>query len=104
MIVRRNATNRFVAKPAIYVLEISDRPILAFEAASTREAREVAREPWLRADLIRLRSNAKPLWDGKARLVTGPAAGEHLIEVKAALEAAKAGEDIAIVYLVQLDR
>ena len=104
MIVRRNTTNRFVARPAVYVLEIGDRPILAFEATSAREAREVTKEPWLRKDLLRLHSNGKPLWDGKARLVTGLAEGEHLIEVKAALQAARAGEHLAMVYLVQLDR
>jgi hypothetical protein len=103
MVVRRNTTNRFVATPAVYVLEIGDRPILAFQATSVREAREVLKEPWLREDLVRLRSNGTPLWDGAARMETGPAVGEHLAEVQAALENAPSGEDMAIVYLVRLD-
>ena len=103
MIVRRNTANRFVARPAVYVLEIRDRPILAFAATSAREAREVIRERWLRDDLTRLRSDGTPLWDGEARLETGRAVGEHLAEVQAALENAASGEDIPIIYLVRLD-
>ena len=43
---------RFVAKPAIVVLEIDQRPILAIEAISAREEQELAKEHWLPADLI----------------------------------------------------
>ena len=51
----------------------------------------------------RLQSNGKPLWDGKARLRIGPAAGDQETEVKSAIEAATDDDELAIVYLVPLD-
>ena len=88
--------------PTVFVLEINQRPILAFEAISAREAQELTKEQWLRADLKRLRSDGKPLWDNKARLRIGPAIGEQVAEVKSVIEAAT-DDELAIVYLVPLN-
>src|SRR4051794_33372332 len=94
---------RFVAKPTIFVLEIDQRPILAFEATSAREAQQLSKERWLQDDLKRLRSDGQPLWDGKARLSIGPAAGEHVSDVKEAIAASSDSGELAIIYLVLLD-
>ena len=98
-----HSPRRFVANPSVFVLEIDQRPILAFEAISAREAQELAKEHWLRADLKGLHSDGKPLWDGKVRLRIGPAFGEQVAEVKSAIEAATDDGELAIVYLVPLD-
>ena len=45
---------RYVPTPTVFVLEIDQRPILAFEARSAREAQELTKEEWLRDDLRRL--------------------------------------------------
>ena len=102
MIVTRK-TSPFIPRPVVYVLEINERPILAFEAMSGRDARELIHEPWLRLDLKRLRSNGAPLWDGKARLQVGVAVGAQVDEVRSLLRAELKGTDLAIVYLTPLD-
>ena len=73
--------NRYVAKPVVFVLEIEQRPVVAFEAVSAREARELAKERWLQDHLKRLRSNGRPLW----RKFSAPnrwAIGEQVDEVR----------------------
>jgi hypothetical protein len=94
---------RYVPTPTVFVLEIDQRPILAFEATSAREAQELSKEQWLLDDLKRLRSDGEPLWDGKARIRIGPAAGEQVSEVKAAIGARASGSELAIIYLLPLD-
>jgi hypothetical protein len=94
---------RYVPTPTVFVLEIDQRPILAFEATSAREAQELSKEQWLLDDLKRLRSDGEPLWDGKARIRIGPAAGEQVSEVKAAIGARASGSELTIIYLLPLD-
>lgn len=77
--------------------------ILAFQAISIGEAREVIKETWLRDDLQRLRSEGSPLWDGKAKLRVGLAMGQQVAEVKAMLREKPKGSDLTIVYLVSLE-
>jgi hypothetical protein len=36
--------------PAIFTIDISDTPVLTFEAQNLREAREVCHEHWLKED------------------------------------------------------
>jgi hypothetical protein len=102
MIVTRK-TSSFVPRPVVYVLEVNKRPILAFEALTGRDAKQLIHEAWLRQDLKRLRSNGRPLWDGKARLRVGVAVGAQVSEVKALLREASKGTELAIVYLTPLD-
>jgi hypothetical protein len=99
-----NMANRYVPTPAVFVLEIEQRPVVAFEAISAREARELVKERWLQDDLKGLRSNGQPLWNGKSRLRIGPAVGEQLDEVRTAIRFVSAEDELAIVYLVPLDR
>ena len=103
MIVRRRASS-YVPKPVTFVLEVENRPVLAFEALSNRDAKEILRESWLHDDLKRLRSNGQPLWDGQAKLRVGVAVGEQVKEVEVILRAAPEASETAIVYLVPLDQ
>ncbi len=103
MIVTRRASS-YVPKPVIFVLEIENRPVLAFEALSNRDAKEIIRESWFHDDLKRARSNGKPLWDGEAKLRVGVAVGEQVKEIEVLLRAEPDDSEIAIVYLVSLDQ
>ena len=98
----RKPPNRFIPQPVVFVLEIEGRPILAFEATSAREAKELLKERWLLDDLLSHRTDGIPLWNGKERLRTGIAIGEQLAEVKAALKRIE-NQELPIVYLVALD-
>jgi len=96
-------TPRYVAQPAVFVLETGNRAILAFEATSLREARELAKEQWLLDDLKRLRSDGAPLWDGISAIRIGAAVGDHVAPVRAELRGKQTVAELAIVYLVPLD-
>ena len=49
----------------IFVLEIKGIAVLAFEADNMDDARAFARDAGEREDLMELRSNGAPLWNGK---------------------------------------
>jgi hypothetical protein len=51
-----------------FTLLVAGRPILSFVASTFNEANEITREEWLRADLLKYRSNGQALWDGDAKL------------------------------------
>ena len=60
-------THRRKGRPSvIFTLDVAAEPVLTFEAANLREAVQLCHEEWLREDLMSLRSNDVPLWDGKA--------------------------------------
>ena len=98
MIVRRKTT-AYIQRSMVFVLEINKRPILAFEAFSGMDSKQLLHEPWLHEDLKRLRSNGEPLWDGRAKLKVGVAAGAQVAEATASLRAATKGDEMAVVYL-----
>ena len=52
----------------VYTLEVGGRPTLAFEANRTRVAQEICKEPWLRGDLILLKSGGVPVCTAQSRL------------------------------------
>ena len=59
-------TKATAASPAVFVLEIEGSAILAFKAATFRQANELGKEDWLQEDLKRMTVGYRPLWDGKA--------------------------------------
>ncbi len=90
---------------AVYVLEISEKPTLAFEATSYNEARSLTKEDWLREELARLQSNGLPVWDGQAKLIVRRA---EEAEKQVFTEASENGQssdvdELFFVYLVELD-
>ena len=90
--------------PAIFTLDIGDRPTLAFEAKNLRESQQLCHEHWLRRDISDLRSNGAPLWDGKARLRARRSTENEIAAYReAARDAAQPQGDLLLAYLVQLD-
>jgi hypothetical protein len=86
----------------VFVLEIDGQPILAFRAATFRQARELGKERWLQEDLKRMTSGHRPLWDGKSPIrVRRAEQAEEVYYVDAKTE--NAAGDLPLVYLVQRD-
>ena len=60
----------------IFTIDVDGKPTVAFEVKNLREAAELSREEWFRADLSTLSSNGEPLCriesKLKARLATAP--------------------------------
>lgn len=87
---------------AVFVLEIDGEPILAFEAATFRQARELGKENWLQEDLKRMTIGYCPLWDGESPIGLRRAEpAEEAYYGDAIAEQAKG--DLPFVYLVRLD-
>jgi hypothetical protein len=86
----------------VFVLEIEGQPILAFRAATFRQARELGKEDWLQEDLKRMTIGYRPLWDGKSPIrVRRAERAEEVYYVDAKAE--NAVGDLPLVYLVQRD-
>jgi hypothetical protein len=86
-----------------FTLLVGGRPILSFAASTFNEANELAREEWLRADLLKYRSNGQPLWDGSAKLSVRASDAEEKAILEQGLKETAADDGIALVYLVELD-
>jgi hypothetical protein len=89
-------------RPTVFVLEIDGHPILAFKAATFRQARELGEEDWLQEDLKRMTIGHRPLWDGKSPIrVRRAEPAEEVYYVDAKTE--NAAGDLPLVYLVRRD-
>ncbi|BCH24803.1 hypothetical protein [Mesorhizobium sp. L-8-3] len=72
----------------VYVAEIAQRAIFAFDAANSQAAEERLADREFLGDLYVLQSNAQPLWDGKSEI--------HLREaLPGEVEAWEAGRETA---------
>ena len=90
--------------PGIFALDIGGKPVLTFEAKNLREAWEVCHEAWLKDDVRRLRSNALPLWDGKAHMRARYASqSETALHRQAVTGAQPQSDELVLTYLVELD-
>lgn len=87
----------------VFTLEVDDRPILTFEADRFREAQELCKEPWLRADLRALTSNGVPVMRTDAKLSVRPASAEEATIFSHAASANERSDDMVLAYLVELD-
>ena len=85
-----------------FVLLIGERPILAFEARNTPEARELCGETWLRDDLAALKSEGRPIWNGQDKISVRPGTPEEVSLFHEA-DGTEDAEEILLVYLVTLD-
>ena len=91
--------------PVVFVVEIDQRPIAAFAVRSIREAIEMTREAWFREDLKHLSSQGRPLWDAKSPIKARSARADEISAyAKAAPDPATDCDEIAIVYLVEIDK
>lgn len=88
--------------PAVFVLEIEGRIVLAFRASTYRQAQELGREGWLHEDLKRMTAGHRPLWDGRSPIRVRPAQpAEEAQYVEAKAE--DAAGDLPLVFLVRRD-
>jgi hypothetical protein len=86
-----------------FTLLVGGRPILSFVASTFNEANELTREEWLRADLLKYRSNDEPLWDGTAKLSVRASDAEEKAALEQGLKETAIDDGITLVYLVELD-
>jgi len=87
----------------IFTIEVDGKPAVAFEARQLREASELSKEAWFRADLNAVNSNGVPLC-GIGSKLRARIANEPEREIyRAAAEVTEAADDILLVYLVELD-
>ena len=85
----------------VYTIMIGERAILTFPAKSHQEAQSLLKEPWLLGDLREVRSKGAPVWDGKEKLVVRNALSHEIDKFQRGAKSA-AGDDLPIVYLVEL--
>ena len=86
----------------VFVLVVADRPILAFEARNTPEARELCKEPWLLDDLGSLKSEGRPIWNGQDKISARQATSDEVLLFREA-DGNEDAEEILLVFLVALD-
>jgi hypothetical protein len=89
-------------KRLIYTVEVDGKPTFTF-AGHAREAAEICKEAWLRADLFELTSNGTPLCLPGSTLRARIANVSEMAIYQEAAKEAKASEDLLIAYLIELD-
>lgn len=89
--------------PSVFTIEVGGKPVLSFTAVNIREAQELCREEWLRADLIEATSEGTALWDGKATIRARVAFEDEAAAVAAAALGTKPSDGLLLVYHVVLD-
>jgi hypothetical protein len=88
----------------VFAIEIDGKPTIAFEAKNLREASELCKEDWLRADLGDLKSNGAPLCSPTAKLRVRLADEMEIRIYRTAHEEVdEASDDLVLAYLVELD-
>lgn len=88
---------------SIFTVEIDSRPAVTFKASNLREAFELCREDWLRADLTALNSNGVPLCGPASKLRARIATDPEISVFRDGAAAVPPSDDILLVYLVELD-
>ncbi len=86
----------------VFVLCVGERPVVAFEARNTPEARELCSEAWLLEDLAALRSEDRPVWNGQDKISVRPATADE-VQLFHEADATEDAEEILLVYLIALD-
>jgi hypothetical protein len=87
----------------IFTIEVDGKPAVAFEARQLREAAELSKEAWFRADLNSVISNGVPLCAVGSKLKARIANEAEREIYRAVAEVTEASDDILFVYLVELD-
>lgn len=87
----------------VFVVEVDGRAVAAFEAISGREARELAKEDWLKDDLAELTSGGSSVWKpDSAMLIRAATANEMSMFWQAEKKVVPDGE-LTLAYLINLD-
>jgi hypothetical protein len=87
----------------IFAMDVDGKATFAFEAKNLREASELCKEVWLRADLSALTSNGIPLCTAVARMTVRRATESEMQVYRDADREAQASDDLLLAYLVELD-
>jgi hypothetical protein len=94
------------SQPArVYVICASERPLVAFEAISRREAKELCKEEWFREELLSLRSENLQIWNGEDALTARAAEPDEVLAFQKAQRAPgkKAADGILLAYLIPVN-
>jgi hypothetical protein len=73
-----------------FALEIGERTVLAFSAASIRQATDFCAQEWFTAELGAYRSSGQPIWDGASELKIRCASPCEAAKLEAALATERA--------------
>jgi hypothetical protein len=87
----------------IFTIEVDGKPTVTFEAGRLREAAELCREDWFRADLNALNSNGIPLCGVGSKLRARIANELERAAYQEAAQQAQPRDEILLAYLVELD-
>ena len=87
----------------IFTMEVDSKPTLPFEAPQLRRASQLCAEEWLRADLATLSSEGVSLGRNASYLKARMANDAERATYREAARAAKASDDLFLVYLIELD-
>ena len=87
----------------IFTIEIDGKPTIAFEVRQLREAAELCKEEWLRADLNTLSSNGVPLCRIGSKLRARIANERERATYQEAAQSAQPIDEMLFAYLVELD-
>jgi hypothetical protein len=101
VVTGRNKTS--VQVDRAFTLVIGDLPVVSFAARNQMEARELAREEWMRADLALYRSNNNPLWDGQAKLSVRLSRPDEAARLSQAAGETSDADGIVLAFLVEID-
>jgi hypothetical protein len=89
-------------KGLIYTILAGEKPIVALEA-SGREAGQLCKEEWFRSEMAELRSSGDPVCVPGSKLRARPATEDERSSYYEGAKEAKVGDDLVLVYLVDLD-
>ena len=84
----------------VYTILVDGKPIVAFEA-SGREAAELCKEEWFRADA--LNSSGEPICGTGSKLQARTAIEKEMAEYRQGSKEAEDSDDLMFVYLIDLD-
>jgi hypothetical protein len=86
----------------VYTILVDGKPIVAFEA-NGREAAELCKEEWFRAELSALNSSGEPICGTGSKLQARTAIEKEMAEYRQGSKEAEDSDDLMFVYLIDLD-
>jgi hypothetical protein len=89
---------------AYFTIDVDAQPTIVFHADRFGQARELAREQWLRQDLCQLKSNGKPVCTTESKLTARRSTHDEIAAfVRGCAVPGGAEDEIIMAYLVHLD-
>jgi hypothetical protein len=91
--------------PRVYVIETNNNALVAFEAITGREAKQLLKETWFREELSSLKSEGHQIWDGTSSLAVRIGSDNEIAEYRSAASrtTSKETDGLVLAYLVPLD-